>query len=71
MSVRTREEQAQERSDLVAAGPRWGATQFNGRYDDEGPAGMGVLFTLAPSEDRVAPAYHWAYPAPRPVPQER
>lgn len=62
------EEERFERFELVAAGPRWGATQFNGRYDDEGPAGMGVLFTLAPLGDRVAPAYHWAYPAPRPVP---
>jgi hypothetical protein len=44
--------------ELVAVGMRWGATQFNVRRDDLGPAPMGVLFTLAgatPSE-RVAPA---------------
>jgi hypothetical protein len=45
--------------ELVAVGTRWGATQFNVRRDDMGPAPMGVLFTLAgdsPSE-RVAPAF--------------
>jgi hypothetical protein len=53
--------------ELVAVGSRWGATQFNVRRDDLGPAPMGVLFTLAgdsPAE-RVAPAffreaYGWA-----------
>lgn len=48
---------------LVALGDRWGATQYNGRNDDPGPAPMGVLFTLAggsPSE-KVAPANWWAY----------
>jgi hypothetical protein len=45
--------------ELVAVGMRWGATQFNVRRDDLGPAPMGVLFVLAgtsPSE-RVAPAF--------------
>jgi hypothetical protein len=45
--------------ELVAVGTRWGATQFNVRRDDLGPAPMGVLFTLAsasPSE-RIAPAF--------------
>ena len=65
------DEQRFESFELVAAGPRWGATQFNGRYDDEGPAGMGVLFSLAPEGDRLAPAYHWAYPALRPAGQSR
>jgi hypothetical protein len=49
--------------ELLAVGPRWGATQYNGRSDDPGPAPMGVAFTLAgatPSE-RVAPASIWAY----------
>lgn len=47
--------------ELLAVGMRWGATQFNGRRDDPGPAPMGVFFTLAgdsPSE-RVAPAFHY------------
>jgi hypothetical protein len=45
--------------ELVAVGTRWGATQFNVRSDDLGPAGMGFYFTLAgdsPAE-RVAPAH--------------
>jgi hypothetical protein len=45
--------------ELVAVGSRWGATQFNVRRDDLGPAPMGVFLTLAgegPSE-RVAPAF--------------
>jgi hypothetical protein len=53
--------------ELLAVGSRWGATRFNVRRDDPGPAPMGVLFSLAgdsPSE-RVAPAffreaYGWA-----------
>ena len=42
---------------LIAAGPRWGASQYNNREDDLGPAGMGIAFTLAgdaPS-DRTPP----------------
>jgi hypothetical protein len=50
------------RLDLVAAGSRWGATQFNVRGDDRGPAPMGVAFRLAAPTDRVAPAYAgWGY----------
>jgi hypothetical protein len=47
--------------ELLAVGSRWGATQFNVRRGDLGPAPMGVLFTLAgdsPAE-RVAPAFHY------------
>jgi hypothetical protein len=47
--------------ELLAVGMRWGATQFNVRRDDPGPAPMGVLFTIAgdtPNE-RVAPAFHY------------
>ncbi|MCI0463447.1 MAG: hypothetical protein L0Z62_41445 [Gemmataceae bacterium] len=47
--------------ELLALGPRWGATQFNVRRGDLGPAPMGILFTLAgdsPAE-RVAPAFHY------------
>ena len=49
--------------ELVAAGPRSGATRYNGRHDDPGPAPMGVVLTLAdgtPAE-RVAPAQIWSY----------
>lgn len=45
--------------ELVAAGTRWGGTQYNGRGDDLAPAPMGVVFTLAgesPAE-HVAPAF--------------
>jgi hypothetical protein len=49
--------------ELLAVGPRSGATRYNVRHDDLGPAPMGVLFTLAddsPSE-HVAPAHFWSY----------
>lgn len=43
--------------DLVAAGDRWGTNQYNFRYDDLGPAPLGIAFTLAGSmpSDRTAP----------------
>ena len=49
--------------ELVALGSRWGATQYNGRTDDPGPAPMGVAFTLAGDSpaDHVAPASMWEY----------
>ena len=49
--------------ELVALGSRWGATQYNGRTDDLGPAPMGVAFSLAGDApaDRVAPASMWEY----------
>src|SRR5690606_2496915 len=49
------------RFDLLAIGDRWGATQYNGRADDPGPAPMGVLFTITGEPERVAPAYIWQY----------
>jgi hypothetical protein len=33
--------------DLAAAGPRWGASQYNNREDDLGPAPLGIAFALA------------------------
>jgi len=53
--------------ELVAEGTRHGATQYNCRTDDPGPAPMGVVFTLAGPKERVAPAFAWSYhwPAPR------
>lgn len=49
--------------ELVAWGPRWGATQFNGRHDDLAPTPIGFVLELAPQEpaDLVAPAHLWAY----------
>jgi hypothetical protein len=49
--------------DLVALGTRHGATQYNGRHDDPGPAPIGFCLGLAgdtPAE-HVAPAFHWEY----------
>jgi hypothetical protein len=49
--------------EMLALGSRWGATQYNGRTDDPGPAPMGVSFSLAgdTAADRVAPASMWEY----------
>ena len=51
------------RFELIAAGRRWGGTQYNGRGDDLGLAGMGVLLTLAEDSpaDRVPPAFLQLY----------
>lgn len=52
--------------ELVAAGTRWGATQYNGRFDDPGPAPIGYLFQLASDapHDKVPPSefgnYGWS-----------
>ena len=49
--------------EMLAVGIRTGATQYNGRSRDPGPAPMGHAFTLAgdtPAE-RVPPAYFGAY----------
>ena len=49
--------------ELLAAGLRWGATQYNVRQDDPGPAPIGYLLELAgdSSAERVAPATIWEY----------
>lgn len=49
--------------EAVAVGSRWGATQYNGRADDPGPAPIGYLIELAGDgpEERVAPASLWEY----------
>jgi hypothetical protein len=54
--------------EMVAVGSRWGATQYNGRHDDLGPAPLGVAFTLAGDDpsDRVPPASMWEYGWGRP-----
>ena len=53
--------------ELVAAGPRWGATQFNGRYDDEGPRGWA---SCSPSLPRgIASPLPTTGPIPRCAPQ--
>jgi hypothetical protein len=43
--------------ELVAAGERWGTNQYNFRYDDLGPAPIGIVFDLAGTtpSDRTAP----------------
>ncbi len=47
---------------LLAVGMRHGATEFNGRHDDFGPAPMGIAFALQPDDAAaVAPSMHWAY----------
>lgn len=52
-----RERAVVERFDLVAIGSRWGATQYNVRGDDLGPAPLGIAFELAAgvAADRTPP----------------
>jgi hypothetical protein len=38
--------------ELVAAGPRWGANQYNNRDDDLGPEPLGIAFGLAGTSPR-------------------
>jgi hypothetical protein len=51
--------------DLLAAGPRWGANQYNNRADDLGPAPLAIAFGLAGGapRDRTPPhtIYHRDY----------
>lgn len=47
--------------ELVAWGERWGATRYNARNDDKRPSPVGFVFTLAGDDDRVAPAFRYAY----------
>lgn len=51
------------RFELVAVGTRWGATQYNGRHDDLGPAPIGYLYELASDapHDKVPPSEFWGY----------
>jgi hypothetical protein len=42
-----KEQQAFARFDLIAAGLRWGATPYNDRFSDLGPAPIGFAFELA------------------------
>lgn len=52
-----------ERFELLAIGARFGATRYNARARDQGPAPMGVAFRLAPQgTDPVRPAFIWSYP---------
>jgi hypothetical protein len=47
---------------LLAVGQRQGATEFNQRDDDRGPAPMGIALELAPAgTSRVAPSLHHVY----------
>jgi hypothetical protein len=48
--------------ELVAAGDRWGGTQYNWRADDLGPAPMGVAFVLAEPGPMIPPALEPAVP---------
>lgn len=48
--------------ELGLVGIRTGATQYNERADDRGPAPMGVVFQLAPEGERVAPSMWYEYP---------
>lgn len=49
--------------ELVAAGTRWGGTQYNGRPNDLGENPMGHVLRLAADSpsDRVAPAHIYGY----------
>jgi hypothetical protein len=48
--------------ELLCTGERWGATQYNGRADDQQKAPIGFAFVLAePDHPRVAPAFWWEY----------
>jgi hypothetical protein len=49
--------------EMAALGTRYGATQYNGRTDDIGPAPIGYALVKASntSAERVAPAHYYAY----------
>jgi hypothetical protein len=49
--------------DVVALGLRHGATQYNGRHDDQEPAPIGFHLGLAGDTpvEHVAPAFYWEY----------
>ena len=52
-----RQQKEFDRFDMIAVGQRWGATTYNGRFDDLGPAPIGFAFELAPNSpiDRTPP----------------
>jgi hypothetical protein len=52
-----RRQEAFEKFDMIAVGQRWGATTYNARFDDLGPAPIGFAFEIAPNSpiDRVPP----------------
>jgi len=60
-AVWSRSKQVFQSFELVLAGERWGATQYNGRSDDPGPAPIGFVFEKARPQERVAPANWWGY----------
>ena len=47
-----------EAFDAVAVGPRWGATTYNARFEDMGPAPIGFAFEIASDDptERIPPA---------------
>jgi hypothetical protein len=49
--------------EMVALGTRYGATQYNGRRDDLGPAPIGFYLVKTGQNpgERVAPSFFWAY----------
>lgn len=53
-----RQQETFEAFDAVAAGPRWGATTYNARFDDPGPAPIGFALEIASGDptERVPPA---------------
>ena len=52
-----------EQFELVFAGTRWGATQYNGRHDDLDPAPIGFVLKMVDDRplNRVAPELFWSY----------
>lgn len=59
------------RFELAIAGTRTGATRYNGRRDDPGPAPMAIVLRVAPEHDRVAPSMFWEYGWRIPPPSDR
>ncbi len=47
--------------EIVAAGTRWGGTQYNRRENDLAVQPMGVVLQLADDKDRVAPSAFYQY----------
>ena len=47
--------------ELVAAGERWGGSQYNARGDDLAPTPIGFVLRRAVGTTRVEPASFWEY----------